>query len=130
MKKLLTILAFASLGACNSSGTPHAAAPESNVVIKTVDEQNNEFKAEKVTWWYLNQREARHALECAENLCSEWAVDSEAAGSIAIAAYASKVKADDPYCQDLFEGEAVIHADPKSAQEVTITLSKTVTACK
>ena len=130
MQKLLTILALASLCACNSSGTSHAAAPERNVVINTVDEQNNEFKSEKVTWWYLNKRDARHTLECAENLCSEWAVGSEASGSIAIAAYATKVKADDAYCHDLFEGEAVIHADPDTAQEVKITLSKTVTACK
>ena len=130
MRKLLTIIAFASLCACNSSGTPHAAAPKSNVVVKTVDQQNNEFKAEKVTWSYLNKRETRHALNCAEDLCSEWAVGSDAAGSIAITAYASKVKVDDEYCWDLFEGEAVIHANPTIAQEVIIVLSKTVTACK
>ncbi len=130
MSKLSIIVALILLCACSSNGAPHAAAPAINVVVKTVDPQNNEFKAERVTWWYLNKRAERHTLNCAEELCSEWAVGSEAAGSIAITAYASKVRADDEYCWDLFEGEAVIHADPTTAQEVTIALSQTVTACK
>ncbi len=130
MKQLTIIFALVLLGACNSNGAPRDAAAEPNVVVKIVDQQRNAVKAEKVTWWYLNERGTRHTLDCAEHKCAEWAVGKEAAGSIAITAYASKVKANDEYCWDMYEGEAVITADPAVPQQVVIALSKTVTACK
>ena len=130
MKKLLTIIALVFLCACNSNGAPHDAVAATNVVVKIVDQQGNEVKAEKVTWWYLNKRNTPYTLDCAEDACAEWTVGKEATGSIAITAYASKVKANDKYCWDIFEGEAVIHADPAVVQQVVIVVSKTVTACK
>ncbi len=130
MKKFSAMLTLIFLCACNSNGAPRDAAAATNVVVKIVDQQRNAVKAEKVTWWYLNKRDTPYTLDCAADACAEWVVGKEAVGSIAITAYVSKVKPDDEYCWDMYEGEAVINADPAVAQEVVIAVSKTVTACK
>lgn len=129
MRKLSIAFTFTLLCACNGSGAPHNISPEGNVVIKTVDDQNNEFKVEKVTWWYSDKWETQYKLDCAQHLCSEWSIGKEAAGSIMINAHASKVKENDDQCWDWFEGEAVIEADPAVPQEVVIVLSYSATAC-
>ncbi len=128
--KLSIIMALGFLSACNGNSPPHNEQPEGNVVIKTVDEQNNEFKAEKVSWWYSDKRGTQYKLDCAQDLCAEWIVGKEAMGSITINAHTSKVKENDDQCWDWFEGEAVIAADPSVPQEVVIVLSYSATACK
>lgn len=128
MRKLSTAIALALLCACNSNGAPHDVSSE-NVMVKTVDQENNEFKAEKVTWWYSAKRETQYQLNCAQDSCSEWTVGKEASGLITINAHASRVKENDDQCWDWYEGEAMIKSDPGVPQEVVITLSYRATAC-
>ncbi|MGI9287688.1 MAG: hypothetical protein ACR2P1_20050 [Pseudomonadales bacterium] len=128
MRKLSTAIALALLCACNSNGAPHDVPPE-NVVVKTVDKENNEFKAEKVTWWYSDKREIQYKSECAGDLCSTWTIGKEASGPITINANASRVKQNDDQCWDWFEGESVIEADQAVPQEVVIVLLYRATAC-
>lgn len=129
MRKLSIAIALALLCACNGNGVPHDVPPEANVVVKTVDGENNEFEAEKVKWWYSDKRETQYKLECPQDLCSTWTIGKEASGSITINAHASRVKANDDQCWDWFEGEATIDADPTVPQEVVIVLSYSATAC-
>lgn len=128
MRKLSTAIALALLCACNSNGAPHDISSK-NVVVKTVDQENNEFKAEKVTWWYSDKRETQYRLNCAQDSCSEWTIGEEASGPITINANASRVKENDDQCWDWYEGEAMIKADPAVPQKVVIALSFRATAC-
>jgi hypothetical protein len=129
MRRLSPIIALALLCACTSNGTPHAASLDANVVVKTVDHENNEFMAEKVMWWYSDKRETQYELDCAQDSCSEWTIGKEAAGPITISANASRVKENDDQCWDWYEGEAAIEADPSTREEVVITLLYRATAC-
>ena len=105
-----------------------ANADEINsVLIKTVDENNQPIQAEIVKWCFSDDPDKKKILECKQGNCSEWLIQNKKSQVIDVYAFASKVKKGDPYCWDLFEGEAKNQADQK---EIEVTLSYSSTVCK
>ncbi len=98
-----------------------------SVLIKTIDINNQPIKAEAVKWWFSNTPQKENIMECKQLNCSEWLIQNRELQAIDIYAYASKVKKDDPYCWDLFEGGAKNQTGRKIIY-VTLTYSSTV--CK
>lgn len=97
------------------------------VSLKTVDEENQPIKAEIVKWWFTDLPEEKKTLSCEQGSCSEWLIPVQVSKSVTIYALASKVKKNDPYCWDWFEGEAEYQA---SLKEIILILSYTTTVCK
>jgi hypothetical protein len=109
-------------------GAVSANADEINYVsIKTIDENNQPIQAEIIKWCFSDTPHKKKILECKRANCSEWLIQKEKPQAIDIYAFASKIKKDDPYCWDLFKGEAKNQASQKEI-EVTLTYSSTV--CK
>lgn len=130
MSKLFIAAMLVVLCACSANVAPQDQRIQPNVVIMTVDGQNQPLKVEKVSWWYVKDSGTTYQLQCAEDECSEWILQNQVRGAITVHAHAATVKENDAYCWDWFEGEATLQADPALRQEISITLSHTGTVCK
>ena len=97
------------------------------LLLKTVDEDNHPIKAEIVKWWFSDLPEKKKTLVCKQSTCSEWGIRDKISKPVTIYALASKVKKNDPYCWDWFEGKSENQVDQK---EITLTLTYTTTVCK
>lgn len=98
-----------------------------NLLVKTVDEENQPIKAEIVKWWNPDTPEKKNALICKRGVCSEWLIRGRITEAVIIYAFASKEKKNDPHCWEWFEGEA---ENPVGQNDITLTLSYTTTVCK
>ncbi len=99
----------------------------SSLLIKTVDNENQPIDAEIVNWWFADDSKNKKTLKCKQNNCSEWLIKDTKSTEINVYALASKVKMDDPYCWDFFEGKAESQV---GQQELKIVLSYSSTVCK
>lgn len=98
-----------------------------SLLVKTIDDENKPINAEIVNWWFFDEPDKKYTLQCKQKNCSQWLIRNNKPLVITIYALASKVKKNDPYCWEWFEGKAQNQIDQK---ELTITLSYTSTVCK
>ena len=107
-----------------------ALAKDTNMLIKTVDKENNALKAQIFRWWYSDNSGTKYQLECAEHACSEWLIRENISGLITLYAHASVVQENDKFCWDWYEGSIEIKADASQHQELILTLLYSNTVCK
>ena len=127
MRKILFILIFV----CTYEFFHNATlANDSNMLIRTVDKDKNVLKAQIFKWWYSNDSENKHLLECAEEACSEWIIREEISGPVILYAQATIVKENDQFCWNGYEGTMEIEANANLQQEFFLKLFYSNTVCK
>ncbi len=125
-KALLLISTLAFTAGCNSGDQPLSSEPR-GLKIHIVNDHNEPFGAQVLRWWYVGERDIKHALICHQEACSTWLTNAGISGSIVIHAYSSIAKEDDPECWKIYTGEA--HVEMPTQESTVITMKYTNTVC-
>ena len=104
----------AILTACNQMGNNLAdsggditqTTKESTPIqVLTVDEQGSPLPADSVKWWTQGNRIHQHRFNCANAECTTWNGAVPINLPVIIRADASRIKADDKHCSQLYSSE-------------------------
>ncbi|MCF2946563.1 hypothetical protein L0668_00460 [Paraglaciecola aquimarina] len=122
---LITILISACIGG-SSSDTDQEK--NNRLIISTQNQDGELFAVENFSYSAILEPETRIKLEC-DGVCTRWELPEGLVGGITIFAV-TYVPTADPFCDDVYEGELYIDADPSKEQNIKLVLYYFAAICE